>query len=239
MSRVLSFCLLLLLGAEAAAAKTAEYVVRRDDTLKDIAVRLYGDVAAWHEIAEWNHLKNPNHLFVGTRLTLKKAPTVSEEEGNRLLLTRWRGYLENHQPKVDPSAPAANLDARAPASIKTPPPAPAEPSEKVYSEAEEKRFQTALNQAKVEAWKEDRKGYAADFLLSAGQELFEKNDYEHALPKFQRSRQLDPEPVSVWIYEIRTLKALNREPEARATAKQFADRHPAMQNLPLIRGLLR
>jgi|GEM_PF-4843166 hypothetical protein len=56
------------------------YMVSRD---------LYGSDRMWKAIADWNALKAPYDLNPGQRLVLKKAPTVSNADADRILLKQW------------------------------------------------------------------------------------------------------------------------------------------------------
>jgi len=74
-----------------------QYVVKRGDTLAEIAEKFLGSQAKWQEIAEANHLNNPNELNVGDRLLI---PAASEDEKNEF----------NPEPKKDVSEDARDMD---------------------------------------------------------------------------------------------------------------------------------
>ena len=74
-----------------------QYVVKRGDTLAEIAEKFLGSQAKWQEIAEANHLNNPNELNVGDRLLI---PAASEDEKNEF----------NPEPKKDVSEDPRDMD---------------------------------------------------------------------------------------------------------------------------------
>lgn len=54
------------------------YVVKSNDSLSDIAQRIYGDGNKWVDIAKANNLANPSIIFTGDKLLLPNAPEPSE-----------------------------------------------------------------------------------------------------------------------------------------------------------------
>ena len=55
--------------------KVESYVVKRDDTLWDIAEKIYGSGYKWTDIAKANNLDDPGLLFAGTKLMMPKVQT--------------------------------------------------------------------------------------------------------------------------------------------------------------------
>jgi Contractile injection system tube protein/LysM domain len=51
------------------------HVIKRGDTLSNVAAKMYGDPARWRAIAERNDIDNPIHLEIGRRLGI---PDVGE-----------------------------------------------------------------------------------------------------------------------------------------------------------------
>lgn len=51
-------------------AGTFTYVVRRGDTLRGIAWRLYGRAGLWEQLGKANHISDPHRLPVGKHLQL-------------------------------------------------------------------------------------------------------------------------------------------------------------------------
>ena len=54
------------------------YVVKANDSLWDIAVKVYNDGYKWTDIAQANNLANPGTIFTGDKLYLPNAPVPSE-----------------------------------------------------------------------------------------------------------------------------------------------------------------
>ncbi|MCC6623279.1 MAG: LysM peptidoglycan-binding domain-containing protein [Deltaproteobacteria bacterium] len=71
-------------GPQSGGAKSGTYTVRAGDTLIDIAQRLLGDEARWHELAELNGIRDARELAVGRVLRLptgaatKKQPDAAD-----------------------------------------------------------------------------------------------------------------------------------------------------------------
>ncbi len=111
----------------AAAAKSAPLTYRVSDiaTLSEISTYLYGTKNRWQEIAEANQMQAPYALTKGQVLKLKKAPTLTPEEGDATI-----ARLRMRQKKTIPTE-TTEL-APNPATSPAPPPAPvasAAPSE--------------------------------------------------------------------------------------------------------------
>jgi hypothetical protein len=79
---------------------------------------------------------------------------------------------------------------------------------------------------------------SAASLFNEGEEAFKSSDYETALARFKESRGMDSETLPVWFYEIKTLRALNRETEARKVAKALLKKRPELGQLPILAKLL-
>lgn len=74
--------------------------------------------------------------------------------------------------------------------------------------------------------------------LSNGQSLYKGAKYSEALEKFRQARQLNPEPVASWIYEIKTLQMLERDQEARELATDLVKDRPHLKKLKAITTVL-
>lgn len=58
-------------GGAGASDEVAHHIVRPGDTLRDLAVRFYGDSSRWQEIAQANpQIRNPNVISPGQRLNI-------------------------------------------------------------------------------------------------------------------------------------------------------------------------
>lgn len=70
-------------------AQTIYVVNGRAPHLYMVSRDLYGSERNWKAIAEWNSLIAPYDLRPGQQLILKKAPTISDAEADRILLKAW------------------------------------------------------------------------------------------------------------------------------------------------------
>lgn len=52
--------------------KPRRYIVKKGETLKSIAKKVYGDVSAWREIARVNDIKGPRILRAGQVLSIPR-----------------------------------------------------------------------------------------------------------------------------------------------------------------------
>ena len=77
----------------AASPQLYEYEVTDPHTLGEISLILYGTQKKWGKIAEWNHIEAPYHVKKWQKILLKEPPTITEEEGYRLLLEMWKNRL--------------------------------------------------------------------------------------------------------------------------------------------------
>ncbi len=60
-------------GISPTAVVTEEiYTVKPGETLRDIAVKIYGDANAWVKIVQANNLKNPNSIHAGNVLRIPR-----------------------------------------------------------------------------------------------------------------------------------------------------------------------
>ena len=76
-------------------------------------------------------------------------------------------------------------------------------------------------------------------LFSAGMLYLDRNQYERAFVYFRKARELSPKDVNNWIYEIRTLRLLNRDKEARKTTGILLQWRPDLKVLPVFREMLK
>ena len=79
---------------------------------------------------------------------------------------------------------------------------------------------------------------SAQSLFDRGEIAFKAKEYEKALLHFKTSREQQPDFLPSWLYELRTLKVLNREGKANEAAKELLKRRPALRDLPALRNYL-
>jgi len=92
----------LVLAKDSPKAETSSYTAHADETLSEIALRLYGRAAYFPKIARWNNLHAPYHLEAGMNLVLKEPPTLTMEEGNLKVLESCRKRLGIEAPQSTP-----------------------------------------------------------------------------------------------------------------------------------------
>ena len=196
------------------------YLVEADLSLSMIALKLYGNGKMARQLAHWNHLKKPYRMIPGQKLILNKPPELSEAEGNLLIKNHWLAKMNLISQPEEAAAP----------EIKKAPPTKEEIEVKfqeVVKKAEEANYQD-LSQSEVSASK------AQD----EGEKNFKIQKYDEALALFQQSRKQDEEPLAPWLYEIRTLKLLNRAGDAKVAARAFVKRHPEAAEFPSIKPMI-
>ncbi len=71
----------------------SEVIVKKNDSLWKIAVRVYGDGYKWTEIAKANNLKNPGVLLVGQKLVLPKLETAKIADGKGVVSLEKTEYV--------------------------------------------------------------------------------------------------------------------------------------------------
>ncbi len=78
---------------------------------------------------------------------------------------------------------------------------------------------------------------SAEEFYNKGKEQFDGGEYERALANFKQSRTLNEESLPSWFFEIRTLKLLEQDDEAKKTATHLLDERPELKNLPMFRTM--
>ena len=219
-------------GATSTDNKSKSYLVEADLSLSMIALKLYGNGKMASQLAKWNHLNKPYRVHPGQKLILIKPPELTETEGNLLIKNHWLAKMNlTVTPDYTPVEDIKKTEEKAAAlEEKKAPPTKAEIEVKfqeVVKKAEEANYQD-LSQSELSASK------AQD----EGERNFKIQKYDDALVLFQQSRMQDEEPLAPWLYEIRTLKLLNRNDEAKTTARVFVKRHPEVAEFPSIKLLL-
>ena len=89
-----------------------------------------------------------------------------------------------------------------------------------------------------ETGKTDTSGFSAQDFFTLGETAFEEKNYQKAYDSFKQSRQLNPDSLPAWFYELDSLKKLSRSADAKNTAKELITRRPAMVNNPTIKNVL-
>ena len=74
--------------------------------------------------------------------------------------------------------------------------------------------------------------------MAKGLEELRANRLEPALASLRKSREMDPKVAARWLMELKVLRLLKRDTDAKAVAKAFVDAHPNMESLPMIRKLI-
>jgi hypothetical protein len=72
---------------------------------------------------------------------------------------------------------------------------------------------------------------SAKKLCAQGRSQLEEDRPEAALELFRQGRAADPRYLPCWLFEIRTLRSLKREAEARETTALFLKHHPKVKAL--------
>jgi len=195
------------------------YIVEPNITLGEISIKLYGTTRMWKKIAQWNNLNPPYALKPNQKLVLKIPPKITnEKEANEKVLQMWRNLLAKKAgEKIPQELPIQKQQAETKQKFL-----------EVYSAIEE--------QEKKELSKKELS--AKDYFIE-GENYFKKGQYHDALKAFQASRKLNDEDKLIWIYELRTLKALNLHHEAQEVAKKFIKVHPDASKLKFVQNILK
>ena len=213
------FSLGFALSAEEKTAQTFRYRVTSEDIgLQIISIRLYGTLKKWHELAKWNHLETPYPIRIGQYLILEEKPTFTEKEGEAEVMKVWR---QRFQLSVD----AVEMKAIEIQHIKK--------KEEKRKEIKKEFLVTFQEIQKKEEPEKAKEEVTAEKKFANGETYFNNKQHEEALVEFRKSHELDPEPLPAWFYEIRILRLLNREEEAKKTAKVLFKVHPEVEQLPM------
>ncbi len=197
------------------------YKTHQHETLSEISIRLYGTHRMWPEIAKWNSIKAPFSVRPNQVLTLKTKPTVKPEEGERFVQNLWRAYFD-----LPPQGTQLNTPEIEPSPI---------PKTRAQQQAEIKdQFLAAVQETESREAVEK----TAEEYLSQGETLLKNGQFEKAVESFQKSREIDSSLTAPWLLEIRALRLLKREDEARRTSVLFLKLHPELRSLPLFKDLL-
>jgi len=95
----------------------------------------------------------------------------------------------------------------------------------------------ALDQQTIEAQIDADDEAVAKTQLLKGEELFKNKKFKKALTYFNRARTAEPELISAWLYEIRTLKILKEEKQATELSHIFLKLHEEFADLPMFKGI--
>lgn len=186
------------------------FKVKDEITLSEISLFCYGTSTQWQRIADQNSILPPYHLRVGQELVLPSPPKLTQKEGHQILLEMWRKRFG------------------LPATL--PPPSPIN-----ITVAEEKKIEELKIQVIQKLSTQEKT--AIDY-YSKGEIEYNKNNFKKALEYFQSSKVLDSSHLPTWLYEIRTLQALEQNTAAIKTAQDLLLQKPALQHLPIIRSIL-
>ena len=212
--RTLLIALFLCAPAQANEQKTAVFHLITEDTpsLGLVSVYCYGSTRYWRKIAAWNHLPPPFRLKPGQKLWLKKAPTLTPEQGEKKLLAMWRKRLG--LPSLDEIAAKEMA---------------------VKKKAAQAEYTHALKEAQNEEQEDEPDSPEA--CVARGQKEFDAKQYDAAIADFEKARDADPDTLAAWFYEIRTLRILKKDQEAKAISIQLLKNHPELQNLPMFKDV--
>lgn len=78
----------------------------------------------------------------------------------------------------------------------------------------------------------------ADDWFSKGEKEYEAGNFEGALTSYRQSREQDPEKIRTWFKEIKTLRKLERDAEAKELALVLTKKQPQLKSLPMFKSLL-
>ena len=76
----------------------------------------------------------------------------------------------------------------------------------------------------------------ADQLFRDGKHAQDRGDLVAAVQFFNESRNKDQDQMPVWLFQIRTLRQLKRNDEAKDLAKAFISQHPEMEHVPFLKS---
>lgn len=76
-------------------------------------------------------------------------------------------------------------------------------------------------------------------LFEKGKSYFNEGAYEKALALFIKSREMKPENIPAWFYEVSTYLKLRNEKQAKNTALELLKTHPEYAGLPLFSETLK
>ncbi len=75
----------------------------------------------------------------------------------------------------------------------------------------------------------------AEAFFQRGQQLYQQNDFKGAAESFRKSREVNKELISSWIFEMQSLKKLGQIDSEEKTRLLFLKNHPGMSDLPSVR----
>ena len=201
-------------------ASSAPHTVTEDArNLGDIAVFLYGDGKMYLKIAKWNNIPSPYVVHLGQKLILLEKPLLTSEEGSAKLLEVWRArfniFIDDQTISPEEKKARENFVAKLRETEKI---------EKAVASV------AAVPEVKAPNAKEE---------LAHGQRLFDAQAYETATQHFKKAREIDPDLVTSWFYEIVALRMLKKDEDAKATAKLLLDRKPMLSGIPMFKKMFK
>jgi len=237
-NRLLAFAVLFSGGitATATAQDRLEYIVDEETpSLCVVGIYLYGHCAMHREIARWNDIPPPYRIKLGQKLILEKVPELTPAEGRAKLLWAFRkkfGLPETGT--VVSTPPPKKLEKLTYTEItKLAPPKPkALPS----IEAQDELVNTVETPTQTQIQAERLRSTEEEF--DFGVNLFNKKEFEDAVTAFRNARNQNPKFIPPWIFEIRSLKEIKKDDEARNTARELIEKHPHTARLPVVKTAL-
>ncbi len=235
-------------------------VVQSGENLGQISTRLYNTSKRWKKIAEWNGLVPPYSVRTGQVLKLAEEPPLSEEQGHQALLQMWRKRfglpldtpirsLASLAPHTTPAQSTHEIVKKA---VTPAPPALSQKEEKMVEETkkENKTFQvnneidsikdvSKMDKKEIEKVEKNIEALAepqfeAKGYFELGQKFMQAKQYEKASAAFRKSRTMDPELLGPWFYEIKALKLLFKDDEAKKVVVELLDHKPELKDLPVL-----
>lgn len=213
------------------------------ESLGQISMRLYGTTKKWKKIAEWNQLSPPYRIKVNQLLVLEVQPALSEQAGNDALLQMWRkrfGLVEQAPLVAVPATPVLPqvpqkvqaLVEEAKKEDRT-----LEVKEQIQSiQDTSKMDEEQIKQVETQVEKLEEEEYQAKGFYELGQKHMQSKQYEKAFQSFRKSRTLDPDLLAPWFYEIKALRLMSRDDEAKEVVVELLDHRPELKELPVLQG---
>jgi len=93
----------------------------------------------------------------------------------------------------------------------------------------------AQNESRAPASVYDAEMSVISDIFSAGMNYYHTKDYLNALPLFKRCREIKPNLIQAWLYEIRSLILLEKNQDAKATIEALIASHPEVKDLPMFK----
>jgi len=196
---------------------TFNAVVEDGENLSLLSLRLFGTMKKFQQIAEWNNIALPYKIYTKQKLILREEPTLNKKEGFNLVVNYWRKRIGVIEQKI-----------------------PSRKKEVIVRE-QKKEFKKELEKIKEEAIKDadiPPEKLSAETHFAKGETFFNKEKFGEAYGHFHESRELNPSQLRAWFFEIRCLKKLGRNDEAKKTAELLVDKHAETEHVPFIKKIL-